>query len=110
MSMYRGIVEFNWSKLEGQPLYVKSERKENAKQGYRMELAIDRSSEDDNLRGESFFVYGRGIEDIKENKDVVIKVNPDLSSFMSQDFGGFMPYIVVEFAKEKSSLGTSYAN
>lgn len=101
MSIYKGIVEFKWDKLEAEPLYVKSVRKENAKQGYRIELAIDRSSKNDDLRGESFFVYGPLIEDIPENVDVEIKINSDKSMFINQDFGGFAPYIVVDYVKPK---------
>jgi len=42
MSLYNGVVTFDWSKLEKQPLYVKSARKENKKQGYSIELAVDK--------------------------------------------------------------------
>jgi len=102
MSIYNGVVTFDWKKLESQPLYVKSARKDNEKQGYRIELAIDRSSKDDELRGELFYVYGRGIEDIATDVDVSIKIDEKQSMFM-RDTYGFNPYIVVESVIPKAS-------
>jgi len=100
MSLYNGIVTFDWKKLESQPMYVKSKRKENEKQGYRIELAIDRSSKDDELRGELFYVYGKGIEDIPTDADVIIKIDKEQSMFM-RDTYGFNPYVVAESVVQK---------
>lgn len=100
--MYSVLVIYDWGKLEKQPLYVKTVRTDNKKQQWKMELAIDRSSKDDNLRGESFFVYGAGIQDISENSDVDLIINKEMSTFIRQDYG-FMPYIVVESVKKKVS-------
>ena len=97
--MYNALVSFDWAKLERQPLYVKSVRKENKKQQWKIELAVDRTSDDDSLRGEVFSVFGSGIQDVGENKDVKLVINKEMSTFMRQDFG-FMPYIVAESVKE----------
>lgn len=102
MSLYNGVVTFDWKKLEKQPLYVKSLRKENKKQGYSIELAVDRTG-DDEFRGETFRVYGPMINDAQINSDVAIKVDPTQSSFISQQYGAPTPYIVVnEFAEAVS--------
>ncbi|HEY4544754.1 MAG TPA: hypothetical protein VIG40_08955 [Tissierellaceae bacterium] len=93
---------YDWEKLEKQPLYVKTVRSENKKQQWKIELAVDRTSEDDSLRGEVFFVYGQGIQDVPENSDVELVINKELSTFMRQDYG-FMPYIVVESVKKKNN-------
>lgn len=100
MSLYNGIVTFDWKKLENQPLYVKSSRKENEKQGYRIELAVDRSTNDNELRGELFYVYGKGIEDIPTDVDVSIVIDKEKSMFM-RDTYGFNPYVVVESVTQK---------
>jgi len=96
--MYKALVTFDWKRLEEQPLYVKSVRAEHKKQQFRMELAVDRSSKDDDLRGETFLVYGAGIQDIPENADVELKINKEMSTFMRQEYG-YAPYIVVESVK-----------
>lgn len=99
--MYNALVSYDWAKLENQPLYVKSVRKENKKQQWKIELAVDRTSDDDELRGEVFSVFGAGIQDVEENKDVKLVINKEMSTFMRQEFG-FMPYIVAESVKEVS--------
>lgn len=100
LSVYSGVVNYDWTKLERQPLYVKGSRKDNQKQGHSIELAVDRSG-DDAFRGESFRVFGPMITDAQENTDVEIKINPDLSSFISQRYGSPEPYIVLsEFAEK----------
>lgn len=99
--MYNALVSYDWAKLENQPLYVKSVRKENKKQQWKIELAVDRTSDDDELRGEVFSVFGAGIQDVGENKDVKLVINKEMSTFMRQEFG-FMPYIVAESVKEVS--------
>jgi len=97
--MYNALITFDWEKLERQPLYVKTVRKENKKQQWKIELAVDRTSEDDELRGEVFSVFGAGIQDVGENKDVKLVINKEMSTFMRQEYG-FMPYIVAESVKE----------
>lgn len=95
MSLYKGIVEFNWKNLESQPLYVKSLRCDNKKQGYRMELVADRGS-DNEFIGESFSIYGPNIPDLELGTDVSIEVNSDKSTFFQDKNGyGYRPYIVV---------------
>jgi len=54
------------------------------------------------LRGELFYVYGRGIEDIATDVDVSIKIDEKQSMFM-RDTYGFNPYIVVESVIPKAS-------
>lgn len=95
MSLYSGVVTFDWSKLEKQPLYVKSLRKENKKQGYAIELAVDRTG-DDEFRGETFRVYGPMITDAQVNSDVEIEIDSEQSSFISQQYGAPTPYIVLK--------------
>lgn len=95
MTLYNGVVDFDWSKLENQPLYVKSERRENKKQGYSIELAVDRAG-DDEFRGETFKVYGPMITDARVNSDVAIEVDNVQSSFISQQYGAPTPYIVLK--------------
>lgn len=100
MSLYSGVVTFDWSKLERQPLYVKSARKENKKQIYAIELAVDRSGADE-FRGETFRVYGPMITDAQVNSDVEIEIDPEQSSFISQQYGAPTPYIVLRaFAED----------
>lgn len=100
MSLYGGIVKFDWTNLEKQPLYVKSVRRENKKQTYSIELAVDRSG-DEQFRGESFRVYGPMITNAAENTDVEIEINPELSSFISQQYGAPQPYIVLKGFSER---------
>jgi len=99
MTIYDGVVVFDWKKLEKQPLYVKSARRANDKQGYSIELAVDRAGAEE-FRGENFRVYGPMITDAQENADVEIKIDAEKSSFISQRFGSPNPYIVLsEFAE-----------
>lgn len=83
MSVYNGVVKYDWENLESQPLYVKSKRKENKKQKYSIELAVDRSAEPEFI-GETFRVYGPMINDAQIGSDVDIEIDPDKSSFISQ--------------------------
>ena len=100
MSIYSGVVTFNWKNLEKQPLYVKSKRRENKRQTYSIELAVDRSG-DEKFRCESFRVYGPMITDAAENSDVEIEIDPDQSSFISQQYGAPQPYLVLKsFAED----------
>ena len=100
MTLYAGIVTYDWSNLEKQPLYIKSVRRENKKQTYSIELAVDRSG-DEQFRGESFKVYGPMITNAAENTDVEIEINPELSSFINQQYGAPQPYIVLKGFAEK---------
>lgn len=100
MTLYAGIVTYDWSNLEKQPLYVKSARRDNKKQTYSIELAVDRSG-DEQFRGESFKVYGPMITNAPENSDVEIEIDPNMSSFMNQQYGAPQPYIVLKGFAEK---------
>lgn len=100
MSMYTALVEYDWDKLEKQSLYVKRRRMENKKHGYRIELAVDRHTQNDDLIGSTFYVYGHDIPDIAENSDVVIKIDKENSTFINQKYGA-IPYIVVDSLDKK---------
>lgn len=105
MSLQKELVRYDWKILEEQPLYVKSARREHDKYGYSIEVAVDRSSKNEGLRGEVFKIYGKNIDDVKENSDIVISISEEDSYFIQQQFGS----IAMIFVESAIEAGNSYS-
>jgi len=98
--MFNELVSYDWEKLERQPMYVKSERVESKKHGWRIELAIDRKCDNPSLRGEVFYVYGKNIDPLNENDDVMLVIDKENSTFIRGEYGSTAFIMCSELTKK----------